>query len=69
MPRPQFSLTSLLWLMAAVAAFAGGMALQKERDEPLERGRSGSAKAPVEYMIMRDGKTWLHSDLFEPIAD
>jgi hypothetical protein len=69
MRRHQFSLKTLLWLMAVVAAFFGGMALQKERDEPLERGRFGSAKAPVEYMILRDGKTWIHSDLYEPIAD
>ena len=27
MPRPQFSLKSLLWLMAVVAAFFGGLAI------------------------------------------
>jgi hypothetical protein len=37
MRRPQFSLKTLLWLMAAVAAFFGGMAVHRglmSREEP-----------------------------------
>jgi hypothetical protein len=32
MPRPQFSLKSMLWLMAVLAAFLGGAATQWRRD-------------------------------------
>ncbi|HVX09702.1 MAG TPA: hypothetical protein VHC22_00735 [Pirellulales bacterium] len=31
MPRPQFSLRTMLWLMALVAAFLGGIFFEKER--------------------------------------
>jgi len=31
MPRPQFSIRTLLWLTLAVACFFGGMAFEKER--------------------------------------
>jgi hypothetical protein len=30
MPRPQFSLKSMLWLMAVVAAFCGGVEWQRD---------------------------------------
>ena len=33
MPRPQFSIRTLLWLTLVVAAFLGGMAWQKHREE------------------------------------
>jgi hypothetical protein len=35
MRRSQFSLKTLLWLMAVVAAFFGGMAWQKRLDAPV----------------------------------
>ena len=35
MCRPQFTLRALLVLMLAVAAFFGGMALQKQLDRPV----------------------------------
>lgn len=31
MPRPQFSVRTLLWLTLVVAAFLGGIAFEKER--------------------------------------
>lgn len=31
MPRPQFSIRTLLWLTLVVAAFLGGIALERER--------------------------------------
>lgn len=33
MPRPQFTLRALLVAMLVVAAFLGGMAVQRERDK------------------------------------
>jgi hypothetical protein len=30
MPRPQFSLKTLLWLMVVVGAFLGGMAVDRQ---------------------------------------
>jgi hypothetical protein len=48
MPRPQFSLKTLLWLMVVVAAFFAGMRLEKSRQRlysygleipPIQTGR------------------------------
>jgi hypothetical protein len=65
MPRPQFSLKSLLWLMAVVAAFLGGIAVHKHLDRPvmatvLYHGRP--AIGPRETMILRDGSQWMRID-------
>jgi hypothetical protein len=55
MPRPQFSLRSLLVAMLVVVAFFGGMALQGALDKPmhwiddLER----------EGITLRNGTSWL----------
>lgn len=37
MPRPQFSIRTLLWLTLLVAAFLGGMALKGKLDEDYDR--------------------------------
>jgi hypothetical protein len=34
MPRVQFSLKTMLWMMALAGAFFGGMGLQKRLDQP-----------------------------------
>jgi hypothetical protein len=39
MRRPQFSLKTLLWLMAVVAAFCAGAVWQRERDRQEESER------------------------------
>ena len=60
MRRPQFSLKTLLWLMAVVAAFLGGMAAQAQFDQPaITRIRDcGTSRFAHETMTTRDGKLW-----------
>jgi hypothetical protein len=70
MPRPQFSLKSLLWLMAVVAALFGGMAIQRQLDKPSFRLTQGHNWGDgtihwTEKMVTRDGTTWERS-WFEP---
>ncbi|HEV2380931.1 MAG TPA: hypothetical protein VG206_14215 [Terriglobia bacterium] len=57
MRRPQFSLKTLLWLMALVAAFLGGMALQKRLDRPTIRRMMGPA-VMTDFIEMPDGTVW-----------
>ena len=61
MPRPQFSLKTLLWLMGLIAAFLGGMAVQHKLDEPsIIEVRECGQKA--EGIVTSDGKTWIRYD-------
>ena len=76
MPRPQFSLKTLLWLMALVGAFLGGMAAQRQLEKPLSKklwalGEGGRMQV-TESMTMRDGTVWHRgstSDLNEGRGD
>jgi hypothetical protein len=61
MPRPQFSIRTLLWLTLVVAAFFGGMAVQKRLDAPILRW---SIPANLQYMDTGDGAIW-HRHLHE----
>jgi hypothetical protein len=36
MPRPQFSIRTLLWLTLVVAAFLGGIGFEKERQRRID---------------------------------
>jgi hypothetical protein len=60
MPRPQFTLKTLLWLMAVVAAFCAGAAWQRHLDKPVWWGRhlfgSMSQTVLIEEMVMPDGE-------------
>lgn len=74
MRRPQFSLKTLLWLMAVVAALFGGMALQRKLDEPEWVYKSPPTNQPVlggeyrvEIMKLRDGSEWIR--MVQPIGD
>jgi hypothetical protein len=61
MPRPQFSLKTLLWLMLVVAAFLGGMVLQRKLDEPvyISKPTKQSLRLIVPEVIeLRDGTRW-----------
>lgn len=64
MPRPQFTLKTLLWLMVVVAAFLGGMALQRKRDEPewISKGHPASEmstdEAALQIIRLPDGTKW-----------
>jgi hypothetical protein len=75
MPRPQFTLKTLLWLMAVVAALCGGMAIQRHLDTPqptrilaIEKDHKVHV---TEKMTTPDGKTWERRFLAadEPKAD
>ena len=62
MPRPQFTLRALLVAMLVVAAFFGGMAVQKQLDDPkMVRAPLGgdpysdSGGLYVETITLRDG--------------
>ena len=52
MRRPQFSLKTLLWLMLVVAAFLGGMELQKRIEQ---RRREAELDLPLVYP---DARRW-----------
>ena len=62
MRRPQYSLKTLLWLMAVVGALFGGMAIQRHLDTPqptrilaIEKDHKVHV---TEKMTTPDGKTW-----------
>ena len=61
MRRPQFSLKALLWLMALVAAFMGGMVAQAQLDRPQITRYQDCGCSPVfdEILTTRDGKQWV----------
>ena len=52
MRRPQFTLKTLLWLMAVISAFFGGMELQKHIEQ---RRRDAELDLPLIYP---DAKYW-----------
>ena len=57
MPRPQFSIRTLLWLTLVVAAFLGGMAVQRQVDEPNQSGgpRAFYVLGPGELVMLPNG--------------
>jgi hypothetical protein len=61
MRRPQFTLKTLLWLMAVVAGFLGGMVIQRKLDEPkiIEFRECGQT---AEAIVTQDGRTWVDFD-------
>ena len=64
MPRPQFTLRALLVAMLVVAAFFGGMALQRRLEQPARRYRggivddSGESERWIEVLVLRDETRW-----------
>ena len=66
MRRPQFTLRALLVAMLVVAAFFGGMAVQRQLDKPVSRVMLGAGSSRHmtwgETMVLRDGTVW-HRDL------
>ncbi|HVX10912.1 MAG TPA: hypothetical protein VHC22_07020 [Pirellulales bacterium] len=69
MPR-QFSLKTLLWLMACVACFAGGLAIGRQHGRPYMinrmRLKASDLFAPG-YDDSKDPKIfWVRPDLAEP---
>lgn len=63
MPRPQFTLRALLVLILVVAAFFGGMAVQRHLEAPLSRERLERPEGSLEIVTKRDGTTWFKADL------
>lgn len=67
MHRPQFTLRALLVAVLIVAAFFGGMAVQRRLDKPLSHkkvtvaGSGGKIGSTSEMMVLRDGTKW-HRD-------
>ena len=70
--RPQFTLRASLVAMLVVAAFFGGMALQKQIDRPVSHAKStwgsGNDVEISEKMVLRDGTTW-HRGFDVPIRE
>ncbi|HET6880817.1 MAG TPA: hypothetical protein VFI31_11720 [Pirellulales bacterium] len=60
MRRPQFSLKTLLWLMAVVAAFCTGMIVQRELDRPVPvlLLQDPSQSMALETIELPDGSRW-----------
>jgi hypothetical protein len=58
--RFQFRLSTLLWIMLAVACFFGGMAVQRKLDKPISRGAVNLPVGYGEKMVDRDGNEWFH---------
>jgi hypothetical protein len=62
MPRPQFTLRALLVAMLVVAAFFGGMAVQRRADAPFMAAPSPVATGSGGYIHMTlrlgDGTEW-----------
>jgi hypothetical protein len=74
MNRPQFSLKSLLWLMAVVAAFFGGAAWQHRSETPIFRREVPLLKANIqmEDVFMPNGDVWIkkrHIDVERLMAE
>ena len=57
MPRPQFTLGALLVAMLVVAAFFGGMVIQRHIDRPLPT-RS--------FYLDKDGSVWIREKMTTP---
>ena len=57
MRRSQLSLKTLLWMTLVVAAFLGGMALQRRIDKPYVRMTWLGEDRP-ETLILDDGTIW-----------
>jgi hypothetical protein len=58
MPRPQFSLKTLLWLMAVVAAFLGGAEFGRLREAgrlAKDKERVAAQEAKVHYWLSKHG--------------
>jgi hypothetical protein len=75
MPR-QFSLRTLLWLMAVVAAFCAGAAWQRQLDMPTTLSREqglthfkdkGWRPHWRETIKLRDGSEWDRTTFDEPV--
>ncbi|HJT31997.1 MAG TPA: hypothetical protein VJ783_08070 [Pirellulales bacterium] len=73
MPRPQFTLRALLVLMLVVAAFFGGMALQKRLDDPTSlmpmMQHQVIDEVYSEVIRLRDGSVWERTWRREPAKE
>jgi hypothetical protein len=64
MPRPQFTLRTLLVAMLVVGAFLGGMALQSRLDAPvMTTGQiiDPSERTQIQSIQLRDETRWYRS--------
>lgn len=61
-PRPQFTLRSLLVTMLVVAAFLGGMVLQHQLEAPVSRTEPNDGT--FHTLKLRDGSEWIRVDLW-----
>jgi ferric-dicitrate binding protein FerR (iron transport regulator) len=72
MPRPQFTLRALLIAVLVVAAFFGGMAVQRRLEQPVKRYRAGivedSGERRIEVLVLRDGTRWTR-ELASPLDE
>jgi hypothetical protein len=61
MPRAQFSLKTMLWVMAVVGAFFAGAAWQHKSEIPIFRRELPILKAGVEVeeIVMPNGDLWI----------
>jgi hypothetical protein len=56
MPRPQFTIRTLLWLTLVVAAFLGGMKVGRERERSEAESRPFRWKVITESEWSQNGK-------------
>ncbi len=59
MPRPQFSLKTLLWLMVVVSAFCAGTSVQRRLDKPKHVSFQAGSGLCIETVETRDGTRWM----------
>jgi hypothetical protein len=68
----QFSLKWLFVAMLVVAAFFGGMAIQRRLEQPAKRFRGGivedSGERWIEVLVLRDGTRWTR-ELASPLDE
>jgi hypothetical protein len=63
MPRPQFTLKTLLWVVALVGAFFAGAGWQRQREKPVSHGYVLTPRGVAERMVMPDGKEWFRGSV------
>jgi hypothetical protein len=74
MPRPQFSLKTLLWLMLVVAAFVGGIRFERERRRREDQAAAEAGQRSLYRLEFSRGPLWadeLHNpaDGKQPVAN
>ncbi|HET6880816.1 MAG TPA: hypothetical protein VFI31_11715 [Pirellulales bacterium] len=65
MRRPQFTLRALLVALFVVAAFVGGMAVQRQLDKPQRVPLGYGDAESIKAIRLGDGTTWIRYETGE----